>query len=182
MFQNEREMLIPTHTFASMLRLAMREADIESYAAFETLLKENDVLSITDERIREYCNLIYTPSFEKAKQLFSVLDFDIDDDDLRVALQENRDYIKNNPKEYKKKNDREIRISVRIRLSRLLPQKSPQNIEAILSRRIEQLCGDGTKYTEYIQALIAKDLQAATLDDEFLEYMRNEEESHDRRN
>ena len=176
MFQNEREIKIPTQTFASMLRLAMREADIESYAAFEKMLISQGVRNISEERIREYCNLVYTPSFVKAKQMFDVLGFNLGEDELDQSLQANRDYIKNNPREYKKKDDRELRISVRIKLSKLIPHKSPQSVEVILLKRIEQLCGDGKKYTDYIQALIAKDLQAASIDEEFLKIIKEDAE------
>lgn len=176
MFQNDTYMLntVPSDCFGAILGMAMQEAGFESYRSFEHYIQEQGITDITYRRLSEYCNGIYTPPMEKARLLLDVLDYSISDQELISCLKANREYSKLRPRNYRKKEDKEIRIFARLKLSKLMPHQLPDRTALLLSERIEDLCGAPNAYTEYVQALIAKDLSEYILNKDFIITQREE--------
>ena len=176
MFYNEFDELtvVPKECFGAILSVTMIDAGIETYREFHRMLEKAGITDITAKRISEYCKGIYTPSFLKAKQMLNVLDYSITDNDLIASLNANKEYAKMRPKSYRRKGDKEIRISVRLKLSKIMPKQDVDRVSLIMDERIEHLCGSKNNYTEYIQALIAKDLDEYILSKESIKNVRED--------
>ncbi|GEM_PF-1920945 len=177
MFGNDYEELnsVPSNCFGALLGMAMLVNEIETYRQFQGILEQKGIYGISERRISEYCNGMYTPPFEKAKQMLEVLNYSITDSELLEALRANREYAKIRPKSYRRKDDREIRISVRLKLSKIMPDQPADRTALIMDERIEHLCGSRNNYTDYIQALINKDLSEYILNLDSIDAIRGED-------
>lgn len=147
----------------------MIEYGIDSYVDFETRLQEAGYTGISKKRISEYCNAKFTPSYEKAKILFNFLEWDMTDEEIIASLQANKEYIKSRQDVYRRAGDKELRISVRLKCSKILPDVSPERTGVILAERIKYLTGKSNDYVDYLQALISKDLNEYLLSAESFE-------------
>jgi len=155
---------VSSNCFSGILTQAMQAYGV-GCRRFEEILKSNDIYDISYKRISEYSNGIHTPSFERAKTMLIVLEYPIEDEALTEALTINREQIKEESR-YVNTGNKEIRRTIRIKLKRLLPGKSEEEVERFLWQRIEDLCGDEKQLSNYIQGLIAKDLQEYILSGE----------------
>ncbi len=126
----------------------------------ERLLVDNGVTDISYKRISEYINGEHTPSFEKARNILRVLNEPIDDEALIHSLDCNRRMIRESRMYYTPaESENELHTSIRIKLGKLLPGNFPQENERYLRERIVELFGKERSMSDYIQWLIAKDLQ-----------------------
>ena len=148
---------LPSGSYSAILHEAMESFGV-GCRAFEELLIKKGYDDISYKRISEYMNGLHTPTFEKAKIMLSVLDFDIEDGELMEALKINRQAIKEESK-YLLSDSREIRRTVRIPLGKLIPDKGAEEAETILKQRIEDLYGDERQISLYLKSLVSKDLQ-----------------------
>ena len=151
-------------TFRDILQAAMDDYGV-GVRKLEELLIDAGITDINFRRISDYKNGNYTPSYVKAKQMLNVLDYEISEEELMDALQENRESIKDQ-EEYLNSESKEIRTTIRIKLKRLIPDTGPEEAERYLQERITELYGDETKLSNYVQSLIAKDLQQYVIDKE----------------
>lgn len=135
----------------------MEEAKIKSYVDLQKRLEEKGYPVIDKRRISEYINGTATPTFEKARMLLNALEFEMSDEDILYSLKVNQKYnriIKQNCN-----CEKELRCSLRIKISKLLPDKNPYETQRYLHDRMKDLFGNENSYTEYITSLIKKDLQ-----------------------
>lgn len=118
--------------------------------------------TITAKRLSEYQNGFHSPPFEKARKILDALGYEMSEDDLKESLKENREICRQN-KEYS--SDRYKVISLRIRFTKLLPGKQPEEVERLLRNRIFDLYGDETRISNYLHDLISKDLDEFILEE-----------------
>lgn len=152
---------IPSNCFSGILAEAMDAYGVGP-KRLEDFLVQEGITEISFKRISEYANGLHTPSFERARTLLRVLEYPIEDDDLLEALRLNRELIQSE-KEYTSDRSREIRRTIRIKLQPLLPNYTAEQIERFLWNRIEELYGE-KQLSQYLQALVAKDLKEYIID------------------
>ena len=155
---------VPSECFSVILTQAMQAYGV-GCRKFDEILVESGITDISYKRISDYSNGIHTPSFERAKALLSALEYPIDDKTLMNALKLNREMIKDEA-DYVSVGSKEVRRTIRIKLKRLLPDKTEEETERFLWQRITDLCGDEKQLSLYVQGLIAKDLQEYILSGE----------------
>lgn len=148
--------------FSDILDTAMTDYGV-GVRKFEEILNENGIYDIDFRRISDYRRGTHSPSYDRAKILLENLEYDISEKELLNSLKENREDIKNQDI-YLNSDAKEIRRTIRIKLKRLLPDKEPEEIERILLERIGLLFDDEKQISNYIQSLIAKDLQEYIVD------------------
>jgi len=150
--------------FKNILEIAMEDYGV-GVRKFEEILIENGITDINFRRISDYKNGNHTPTYDRAKQMLNVLEYDISEEELLDALKENRENIKEQ-EEYLNSESKEIRRTIRIKLKRLIPGVEPEEAERFLTERIEELFGEGNQISNYIQSLISKDLRQYVIDKE----------------
>ena len=155
---------IPADCFAGILSFAMDEYKVGSFQLAK-ILKERGIEGISFQSIADYVNGNHTPSFDRAKILLQELDYQIDDDELSYAIARNRELIKNE-NDYLSADRKEIKRTIRIKLKTLYPEYQAEDTERLLYGRIQELYGDETKLSQYLQGLIAKDLREYILSKE----------------
>lgn len=152
--------------FSSLLTALMGELGIQSYTDLQNRLQLKGFEQIDKRRISEYCHGVTTPSFEKAKALLHALDYyDITDEEILHSLRENRKYSKLQKEECVLDGNRELRISLRLKLEKFIPGKNYYEIQRYLRERMLDLLGEES-YTDYLSLLIEKDLQEFILHSE----------------
>ena len=130
---------IPSNCISGILSEAMASYGV-GCKRFEEILQDHGIEDISYKRISDYCNGLYTPSYEKARVMLETLEYPISDDELTEAIQLNRELIKAES-EYVAADSKEIRRTIRIKLKRLLPEMTPEETERYLSQRVADLCG-----------------------------------------
>ena len=150
--------------FTDILTIAMQDYGV-GVKKLEELLVDAGITDINFRRISDYKNGLHTPSYDKAKKILSILEYDISEQELLDALNENKESIKDQ-KKYLSSESKEIRRTIRIKLKRLIPGVEPEEAERYLLTRIEELFGNNKEISNYIQSLIAKDLQQYIIDKE----------------
>lgn len=153
--------------FSDILDAAMKDYGV-GVRKFEEVLEEQGITDINFRRISDYKNGNHTPTYDRAKLMLQTLEYDISEEELLEALKENREEIKSQ-ESYLSSEAKEVRRTIRIKLKRLIPDTEPEEVERFLQNRIEELYGDSTRISDYIQSLIAKDLQQYIIDREDLE-------------
>ncbi len=158
--------LVPSYCFGAILQKAMYEyGTLKSYRDFQNLLLSKDI-DINEKRIAEYSRGEYTPPLEKARAMLNCLEYEISEEELLDSLRANRAYSKTRVKGYRVKGDREISINTRVKMSTLLPEVDPDRTILLLQNRIFTLFGGSGNYSDYVRALISKDLKELILDED----------------
>ena len=150
--------------FSDILDAAMRDYGV-GVRNFAEVLEEQGITDINFRRISDYRNGNHTPTYDRAKLMLRALEYEISEEELLDALRENREEIKNQ-ESYLNSESKEVRRTIRIKLKRLIPNIEPEEAERFLQNRIEELFGDSSRISDYIQSLIAKDLQQYVIDRE----------------
>lgn len=150
--------------FKDILTVVMEDYGI-GIRKLEEILVDQGITDINFRRISEYKSGKFTPSYEKAKILLNALDYSISEEELLESLKENRESIKFE-EEYIMTEQKEIRRTIRIKLKNIMPDEEPEVAERYLKERIASIFGDEKNLSNYIQSLIAKDLQQYIIDKE----------------
>lgn len=150
--------------FSEVLKEAMEYTGNDN-KSLERLLKKNGINNIDFRRISEYMNGQFTPPYAKAKNIMDVLEYSMSEKELVDSLEANKAYIKG-LNAYKNDKNPEYRISLRLKLRKILPKKEPEYVQFMLEKRIIELYGQEGKLSIYIHDLIATDLRRYILERE----------------
>lgn len=147
--------------FSEIIKAEIYSSGIKLTTLSSNLQKKG--FDISPKRLSEYQNGLNTPSFERAQIILNELGFKYKPQEIIESLELNKRVCKNN-KAYTA--DLYKLISVRVLLTKLIPNLEPEQIETILNDRIINLYGDKTKISNYIHDLISKDLNEFILEKE----------------
>ena len=162
-------MITEEKVFSDILKDTIEDNEISSYRNFERLLSEKGITDIKFRRIAEYCNGYTVPSFEKAKNMLNVLDYEISDEDLTSLLSKSREKAKEVKANFGYIQKGKIQKSVFLTYKNLISGFEIDEAESILNDRIEELFGDKTRFSAYVNSLIRKDLKEYLLTKEDVE-------------
>lgn len=146
--------------FSLLLKKAMEEYGVGSTKLAE-ILKEQGVNNISNKRISEYTRAVSTPSLEKAKVIMSVLEYPIDEEDLKESLALNRELIRDEHMQDTialESNNYARALVVRVRLRNITPGQPTIDTERRVMDRARDLFGT-QDIARYVEKLISKDLQ-----------------------
>lgn len=126
----------------------------------EEILKEHGIGNISFRRISEYLRNVSTPPFDKARAIMDVLDFPINDEELRASLAFNRELIREEKEdeEYTRGYSKYIKTKIRLKNIEVRKGSVSTQTEKILKDRIVQLYGNENNLSAYIEQLIREDL------------------------
>ena len=164
MISVERGDCMLTIPFHEILYSALEEDGL-SDREFEKILIENGVDNIGYIRISEYKNGATTPPYSKAKTIIDTLGVEMSEEELVESLKMNKEYVRE-MNSYSQKKFTAYRVSIRMKLQDILPDKEPEQVQFLLDDRIQSLYGSSGKFSSYVKDLIAKDLKQYVIDQE----------------
>ena len=87
------------------------------------------------------------------------------EEELVESLKMNKEYVRE-MNSYSQKKFTAYRVSIRMKLQDILPDKEPEQVQFLLDDRIHSLYGSSGKFSSYVKDLIAKDLKQYVIDQE----------------
>ena len=150
--------------FSDVLKEAM-EYTGNNTKSLERLLIEKGVEDISFRRISDYANGQNNPSYSRAKHLIDALGYEMTEDELVASLEANRENVRQ-LNAYRRDKKSEYKTAIRLKLKNILPNREPEYVQFMLENRITDLYGQEGKLNNYIQDLIAADLQRFILERE----------------
>ena len=161
--------------FSELLSEAMDLADCTSDKELESLLKSSGNFNISRSSITQYHSGMIIPPFLKAKAILDVLEYSMDDQELTEVLEESKENSKQVKELYGYAADEKARKTVVLNYGQLMRGYESFESMEILNKRIEELYGNETSFSAYVNSLIRKDLAEYIISKEEIEGDLNNE-------
>ncbi len=156
-------------TFQEVLSDAMRKKSIKTAREFERYLFKAGIDYIKFRRIAEYKQGVVVPPFEKAKVMLDSLEYDITEDKLIRILSNSKKSLSSTKEEMAGGQSFRKTKSVTLNYKIIDKTKDADAVNTIIEERIEELFGNKSSFSAYINLLIKKDYNEYILNREKVE-------------